>query len=179
MAFACQCALLCETIQRLAHKGRRPFAIINFVGLPFRRSRDLRLCLVIQLLWNYPPPAFQRVFAIASICDEMFQRSEQKSTELPFLWIGARITAFLDQVGEKALRQVLRILASVSFIAQENVERAPIGLAQFRERTECLSGSRRVARFKDHCPTGRDKQFVATVRFPTGRKRRCFHRKVT
>jgi hypothetical protein len=104
---------------------------------------------------------------IASICDEMFQCGQEKSTEPPFLPIGVRMTPVLDQVGEKALRQILRILVSVTFLAQENVEWAPINLAQFRERTECLSGRRRVARCKDNRPTGGDKQFTAIFRFPT------------
>jgi hypothetical protein len=61
----------------------------------------------------------------------MFQCAEEKRTEPPFLRIGVRISAILDQVGEKALRQILRILASVSLFAQENVHWAPIKLAQF------------------------------------------------
>ena len=115
----------------MSHKRGRPFAIINFIGLPFCSSRDLRLHIVIQILYNHSAAAFQCVFAIASIRDEMFQCSEEKRTEPPFLPIGMHIPAILDQVGEKALRQILRLLAGVSFFAQENVQRAPINFAQF------------------------------------------------
>lgn len=115
---------------------------------------------------------------IARVSDEIFERAEEKRTEPPFLAIGVRITAVFDQVGKKALRQILRILASISLFAQENVQRPPINLAQFRERTECVSGSRRrIACFEDRHPTGGGKQFIATFRFfPTQRRPRCFHR---
>jgi hypothetical protein len=47
LCFASERALLRETIQRLSHKRRRPFTIINFIGLPFRSLRDLRLRLLV------------------------------------------------------------------------------------------------------------------------------------
>jgi hypothetical protein len=75
------------------------------------------------------------VFAIASIRDEIFQCSEQKSTKPPLLPIGVPITTGLDQVDEKALRQILRILASISFFAQENVQRAIEGCSISTSRT--------------------------------------------
>jgi hypothetical protein len=77
----------------------------------------LRLHIAIQILYNPSPASFQCVFALSSIRDEMFQCNEEKRTESPFLWIGVRIPAILDQVGEKALRQILRILASISSFA--------------------------------------------------------------
>jgi hypothetical protein len=91
----------------------------------------LRLRIVIQILWNHSPASFQRVFAIPSIRDEMFQCSEEKRAESPFLGIGARIPVILDQMGEKSLRQILRILVSVLSLAQKKVHWAPINLAQF------------------------------------------------
>jgi hypothetical protein len=57
------------------------------------------------------------VFAIPSIRDEVFQCSEEKRAESTFRAICVRIPAILDQMGEKALRQILRILASVSLFA--------------------------------------------------------------
>jgi len=53
------------------------------------------------------------VFAIPGIRDEMFECNEEKRAESPFVRISVRIPAILDQMGEKALRQILRILASV------------------------------------------------------------------
>src|SRR5262249_26577813 len=96
----------------------------------------------------------------------MFQRAEKERTKTSFFPIGARVGAVLDQVCEKTLSQILRILRSISLLAQESVQWAPVNLAQFRERTECVSGSRRrIARFEDHCPTRRCEQFIATFRF--------------
>jgi len=101
LRFTSKRTLLCEPTQCLSNKARGPFAIIDFVGIPFRCSCDLRLRVIIQLYQNNSPAAFQRVLAIASIRDEIFQSSEEKSTESPFLAIGVRITAGLDQVSEK------------------------------------------------------------------------------
>jgi hypothetical protein len=118
------------------------------------------------------------VFMIARVGDEIFERNKEKRTEPPLLAIGVRITAVFDQVGKKALRQILRILASISLFAQEKVQRTPINLAQFRERTECVSGCRRrIACSKDRRPTGGGKQFFATLRlFPTQGRQRCSHK---
>src|SRR5205823_2011042 len=69
-------AFLREPMQRLPQEGRGPLAVVNFVRLPFRCSRDLRLCLgecvLIQVLRQNSTAAFQRMSAIASVRDEMF-----------------------------------------------------------------------------------------------------------
>jgi hypothetical protein len=44
----------------------------------------------------------------------MFQRAEEKRTEPPLLAVGARVCASLDQVSEKALDQIPRILWATS-----------------------------------------------------------------
>ena len=160
--FAGQCTFLRETIQCLPQQGRRPLTVINFIGLPFRSSGDLRFGfgdgVIAQVLENYSAAAFQCPSAIASVRDEMFQCAEQKRTEPPFLPIGVCICAALDQMSEKALGKVLRILRPISSLAQESVQWTPINSAQLRQRTECLSGSRRrITRFEHHSPTGRSK----------------------
>src|SRR5262249_18411264 len=96
----------------------------------------------------------------------MFQRAEKERTKTSFFPIGARVGAVIDQVCEKTLGQILRVLRSISLLAQESVQWAPVNLAQFRERTECVSGSRlRIARSEDNRPTRRCEQFIATFRF--------------
>jgi hypothetical protein len=51
-----------------------------------------------------------------------------------FRAIGARVDLMLDQVGEKALCEILRIFHGVPAAAHETVKRRPIGLAKLRER---------------------------------------------
>src|SRR5215472_15293547 len=120
-------------MQRFPQKRRRPFTVINFVRLPFRCSRDLcfRLgdCVLIQVFWNDPAPAFQCTSTIASVCDEMFQRAEKKRPKPAFLSIGMCVSAALDQMSKETLGQVLRIVRPISLLAQESVERPPINLA--------------------------------------------------
>jgi hypothetical protein len=51
------------------------------------------------------------------IGDEMFQCAEEKRTEPSLLAVGARVCASLDQVSEKALDQISRILCAASLSA--------------------------------------------------------------
>jgi len=59
----------------------------------------------------------------------MFQPAEKKRAKPAFLAIGVRVGPGLDQVREKTLGQVLRILLPISLLAQESVERSPVDLA--------------------------------------------------
>src|ERR1043166_5171740 len=90
----------------------------------------------VQLHQQGTAAAFLCAVTVTRVRQEMFQRAEKKRTKAPLLSIGARIGAGLDQMGEKPLSQILRILRSISLSSQEGVQRAPIDLAQFRERTE-------------------------------------------
>ena len=75
-----------------------------------------------------------------------------------------------DQVREKALRQILRIVHRESAAAHETVKRRPIGLAKLRER------SVRNLRFglafpsrDNHAPVRRRKEIAPTAPFlPAG-----------
>jgi hypothetical protein len=67
--------------------------------------------------------------AIASVCDEMLQPTEKKRAKPAFLAISVDVGPGLDQVGEKALGEVLRILGPISLLAQESVEWSPVNLA--------------------------------------------------
>src|SRR5262245_18656200 len=160
LCFAGQGALLCKPIQRLPQKQCCPLTVVEFLCLPFCCSRDLgfRLCsrFIIQVLENHSAAAFQRPSVIAHVRDEMLQCTKQKGTKPSFLAIGAGICTSLDQVSEKPLGQIPRILWAISLSAQEGIKRAPINLAQFRECAECVSGNcGRIARFEDYCPACR------------------------
>jgi hypothetical protein len=48
---------------------------------------------------------------------EMFQCAEEKRTEPSLLAIGANVCASLDQVSEKALDQIARVLGATSLSA--------------------------------------------------------------
>src|SRR6266516_5338916 len=73
---------------------------------------------------------FERPFAVGSVRKEIFQGSKQKRTEPALLPIDASVYFVFDQVSEKALRQILRIMHGVSAAAHETVKRRPIGLAK-------------------------------------------------
>src|SRR4029453_1890605 len=78
--------------------------------------------------------AFERPFAVASVRKKIFHGSKQKRTESALLPIDANIYFVFDQVLEKALRQILRIVHDVSAAAHEAVKRRPIYLAKPRQR---------------------------------------------
>src|SRR5207247_5692519 len=100
-------------------------------------------CIDVQLHQDHSAAAVQRLSPIADVRDERFQGANKKRTNPPLLSVGARVCASLDHVGEKALSQILRILRSMSLLAYEGVQRAPIDLAQFRQRIESVNGCRR------------------------------------
>jgi hypothetical protein len=63
----------------------------------------------------------ERPFAVGNVCQKIFQRGKKERTKPAFLSIDALVDFVFDQVGEKALRQILRIMHSVSAAAHETV----------------------------------------------------------
>ena len=114
-------ALLREPIQRLPQKQGCPLTIVDFLRLPFRCSRNLRLrlcsSLIVQAREDHAAAAFQSPSTIVHIGDEMFECAEEKRTEPSLLTVGARVCTRLDQVSEKALDQISRILWAASLSA--------------------------------------------------------------
>src|SRR5438874_1405649 len=114
-------ALLREAIQRLPQKQGCPFTIVDFLRLPFRCSRNLRLrlcgSLIVQGRKDHAAAAFQGSSTIVHIGGEMFQCAEEKRTEPSLLAVGPRVCTRLDQVSEKALDQISRILWAASLAA--------------------------------------------------------------
>src|SRR5260370_22954512 len=76
----------------------------------------------------------------------------------------------LDQVGEKALCEILRIFHGVPAAAHETVKRRPIGLAKLRERSPRNLRFGLAFRSRDnHAPVRRRKQIAPTAPFlPSG-----------
>src|SRR4029453_17074187 len=121
ICFAGERALFSEPIQRLPQKQGCPLTIVDFLRLPLCCSRNLRLrfCgrLIVQALKNQAAAAFQSSSTITRISDVMFQRTEEKRTKPPLLAVGTRVRASLDEISEKALDQVPRVLGATSLSA--------------------------------------------------------------
>jgi len=141
--FSGERAFLRETIQCLPKKRGGPFAFVNMIGLPSCGASDLSLHfrnrLLIKLLRNDSAATLLRARAIARVRPKMFERTEEKRTKAAFLSIRSRVGMCLDQVSEKTLRQILRVIRTEAFSAQKEVEWSPINSAQFGERAERLT----------------------------------------
>ena len=114
-------ALLREPIERLPQKQGCPLTVIDFLRLPLRFSCNLRLrfcsSLIVQVGQDHAAAAFQSATTIVHIGGKVFQGAQEKRTEPPLLSIGARVCTSLDQIGEKALDQIPRILCATSLSA--------------------------------------------------------------
>jgi hypothetical protein len=73
--------------------------------------------LIVQARQDHPAAAFQCAATIVRIGREMFQCAEEKRTEPSLLAVGARVRTSLDEVSEKALDQISRILWATSLSA--------------------------------------------------------------
>jgi hypothetical protein len=73
--------------------------------------------LIVQAREDHAAAAFQSPSTIVHIGDEMFQCAEEKRTEPSLLTVGPRVCTRLDQVSEKTLDQIARILWATSLSA--------------------------------------------------------------
>jgi hypothetical protein len=73
--------------------------------------------LIVQAREDHAAAAFQSPSTIVHIGGEMFQCAEEKRTEPSLLAISAGVCTSLDQVSEKALDQISRILWATSLAA--------------------------------------------------------------
>src|SRR5947199_10485205 len=71
---------------------------------------------------------------VVGVGEEILERGKQKRSELAFLSIYPRVDFLFNQISEKALRQVLRIVHGIPAAAHESVKRGPIGLAKLSQR---------------------------------------------
>src|SRR5437773_11035220 len=112
----------------------------------------------------------ERPFTIRSVREKIFQGSEQKRTEPAFLPINAGVNFMFDEVSEKALREILRIVHAVAAAAHKTVKRRPISLAKLGERgLRNLRFGLGFPRREDHAPMGRRKQITASMPVPCQR----------
>ena len=108
--------------------------------------------------------AFERPFAVGSVPKKIFHGSKQKRTEPAFLPIDALVDFVFDQVGKKALGEILRIVHGVPAAAHETIERRPIDLAKLRERgLRNLRVGLAFSGRENHAPMGRRKGVALTV----------------
>src|SRR5262249_23382061 len=121
VCFAGKRALLGEPIQRLPQEQACPLTVIEFLRLPFRCSCDLRLrlcsSLIVQVRKDHAAAAFQSASTIVHIGDKVFQCAEKKRTEPSLFPVDVRIRTSLDQISEKPLDQIPRILCAASLSA--------------------------------------------------------------
>jgi len=108
--------------------------------------------------------ALQRTFAVGSVCEEILQRGKKERTELALLPISARVDLMFDQVSEKALREVLRIVHGIPAAAHETIKGRPISLAKLSERgSRNLRVSLTSSRCKNHAPMSRSERVARAM----------------
>src|SRR4029077_7159520 len=109
-------------------------------------------------------PTLQRPFPVNSVGDKILYGCQQKRTELAFLPIRTGVNFIFEQVSEKTLGEILRIVHSVPPTAHEIVKRCPIRLAKFRQRDarDVRFGLASPGR-EHHAPVSRRKQIAPTV----------------
>ena len=72
---------------------------------------------LIQLHRQETAAALLRAVIVTRVRQKVFQGAEEKRTEPSFLSIRARVGTGLDEVSEKALGQILRIVRPISLSA--------------------------------------------------------------
>ncbi len=112
--------------------------------------------------WRNAATAFLRVLMIPRVRDKMLERAEQEMTGTALSLDPRAVGAVLDQIGKKALREILCIVRRDALAAEEDVNWSPIDPAKLRERIERLAGRRlRFGGAADDAPAGRGKQALA------------------
>src|SRR5437588_13132488 len=76
---------------------------------------------------------------VVDVGEEILERGKQKRSELALLSIYPRVDFLFNQISEKTLGKVLRIVHGMPAAAHETVKRRPIGLAKL-----CQSGPRNL-----------------------------------
>src|SRR5207249_3357048 len=77
---------------------------------------------------------------VALVREEVLQRRQQERAEFPALPMRAAQRVFLQQVKQKRLRQILRVVRRFPLTAKKGVERKPVGAAQSGESLARLVG---------------------------------------
>src|SRR5215472_9783060 len=128
--------VLCgEPFHSSSNQGFRPTAIEELIAVAYATvSLKKPLCILdllfVQRQKTLSTAALKRSFAVGSVHEEVFDRSEQKPAEPAFLLVDPSIDSVFDEVGEKTLREILGVMHGVSAAAHETVKRCPISFAQ-------------------------------------------------
>ena len=103
---------------------------------------------------------------------EILQGGQQKGSELALLSIGTGVDLVFNQIREKTLGKVLRIVDGVPAAAHETVKRRPVSFAKLRERgLRNFRGGLVPSSRENHAPMRRSER-IALV---TGGPRQSFH----
>src|SRR6266436_6816629 len=164
-----------EPFQSSGDQSFRPTAIEDLIlrvcgSVILEKGFRLFDLLFMQRQKTLSATALQRPFPIRSVCKEIFQGGKQKRAEPAFPLIDAFVDLVLEEVSEKALRQILRIVHRVSAAAHKTVKRRPIGLAKLRERgLRKLRFGLASPRRQNNAPVSRRKQIALTTPVPCQR----------
>ena len=116
--------------------------------------------------------AFEGFFAVARISEEILDRGEEKGAKLALPPIGPGVDFVFNEVSEKALREVLRIMRRVAPAADESIKRRPINLAKLTEGSAGDVGARLTFPGReDHAPLGGSERITR----PTDGSRKKIH----
>src|SRR4029077_11008340 len=94
----------------------------------------------IQLHRQAATAAFLRAVMITRVRQEMLQCAKQKRAEPTLHFIGFGVSSIFDQVREKTLSEILRMMLRNPLTPQEKINRSPINLAELRKRSQRMLG---------------------------------------
>ncbi len=94
----------------------------------------------VEWLEQFSAAALEGVRPVMLVGYEMFQGAEEEGTEPAFFLLRPGVGAALDEVGKKALGQILRVGRGMAASAQKKIKRTPINAAELGERPVRVSG---------------------------------------
>src|SRR5262249_9664682 len=110
--------------------------------------------------------SLERSGPIILVIQKILQRSEEKCAKPTLLSIRTAQCVLLEQMGEKALDQILRICGGMTAVAKKAIERRPIWFAKSRKRFVSGGLSIRFPAPQPHGPMRRLKRSTACLEVP-------------
>ena len=164
-------------VQGACHHQLRPAPFVNLIGSEAVHGcqRVTLFCFAgVQTDEHFAAATFLRTLPAAFVGNKMFQKGEQEGTELAALILQMIQPVAVDKPAEKFLREILRVLHTVSRAAQVGIDRGRVNAAQLFERLFRLAGTSILRREHD-APMGRLED-AAMNGCERGRVRFHFHR---
>src|SRR5262245_49841380 len=109
------------------------------------------------------PAALLRGTTFPLIDGEILQGRQKERAKPPASRVGLRERSFLEQVGEKRLGKILRVLSLVSTASQVRVQGIPVRFTQFRQRGFGVAGQTCTRRLHDAPVRGRESRLSVNV----------------